>query len=215
MGCRSKQKAFAAGCAGKQPAGKGAITIFLPGGPPHMDMYDPKPDAPAGIRGEFDTITTKVAGVQIREHMPMQARMWDKFAVVRSVASNLRPDLPPFVSLRGMSCGTESAIDIFLQGGMRHQDRWELKPDAPVEFRGEFKPIPTNVPGIEICLHGVSSHMDTYDLKRDATVDFRGGLNKLDYAADVPFYQGTWELKLDYLSDEFNHQRRRAVVGWT
>src|SRR5262245_2912887 len=66
---------------------KSAILIYLPGGPSHMDMYDLKPDAPPDFRGEFNPIPTNVAGVQICEHFPMQARMWDKLAVVRSCIS--------------------------------------------------------------------------------------------------------------------------------
>jgi hypothetical protein len=47
----------------------------------------------------------------------------------------------------------KSAIMIYLPGGPSHIDMYDLKPQAPVEFRGEFKPISTNVPGIEICEH--------------------------------------------------------------
>lgn len=42
-------------------------------------------------------------------------------------------------------------INIFLGGGPPHQDMWEIKTEAPSEIRGEFRPIPTNVPGIQIC----------------------------------------------------------------
>jgi Protein of unknown function (DUF1501) len=66
---------------------KAAIMIYLPGGPSHMDMYDLKPDAPTEYRGEFRPIQTNVPGVQICEHMPRQARMWDKLACVRSIVS--------------------------------------------------------------------------------------------------------------------------------
>ncbi|AWM41401.1 hypothetical protein GobsT_75610 [Gemmata obscuriglobus] len=66
---------------------KAAIMIYLPGGPSHLDMYDLKPDAPAEFRGEFKPIKTNVSGVSICEHMPLQARMWDKLAVVRSLVS--------------------------------------------------------------------------------------------------------------------------------
>jgi hypothetical protein len=48
-------------------------------------MYDLKPAAPVEYRGEFKPIRTNVAGVEICEHFPRQARMWDKFAVIRSV----------------------------------------------------------------------------------------------------------------------------------
>src|SRR5882762_5058800 len=66
---------------------KAAIMIYLPGGPSHMDMYDLKPNAPAEYRGEFRPIQTNVPGVQICEHFPLQARMFDKLAVIRSVVS--------------------------------------------------------------------------------------------------------------------------------
>ncbi|HVS36299.1 MAG TPA: DUF1501 domain-containing protein [Gemmataceae bacterium] len=66
---------------------KSAFMIYLGGGPSHMDMYDLKPDAPKEFRGEFSPIQTNVPGVQICELFPMQARMWDKLAVVRSLSS--------------------------------------------------------------------------------------------------------------------------------
>jgi hypothetical protein len=70
---------------GKPTSSKAAIMIYLPGGPSHMDMYDLKPQAPAEFRGEFKPIPTNVPGIQICEHMPRQARMFDKLAVVRSI----------------------------------------------------------------------------------------------------------------------------------
>src|SRR5262245_54293723 len=75
--------------AGEVPSspGKSAIMIYLPGGPSHMDMYDLKPEAPAEFRGEFKPIPTNVTGIQICEHMPLQAQMFDKLAVVRSIIS--------------------------------------------------------------------------------------------------------------------------------
>src|SRR3954447_659768 len=66
---------------------KAAIMIYLPGGPSDMDMYDLKPDAPQEDRGEFRPIQTNVPGVQICEHMPQQARMFDKLSVIRSIVS--------------------------------------------------------------------------------------------------------------------------------
>jgi hypothetical protein len=74
-----------AGGAGKPSPNKAAIMIYLPGGPSHMDMYDMKPDAPAEFRGEFKPIDTNVSGIRICEHMPLQAKMFDKLAVVRSI----------------------------------------------------------------------------------------------------------------------------------
>ncbi|MCI0685491.1 MAG: DUF1501 domain-containing protein [Gemmataceae bacterium] len=48
---------------------------------------------------------------------------------------------------------TRSAILVFLKGGPSHQDTFDLKPEAPAEYRGEFRPIHTNVPGLDICEH--------------------------------------------------------------
>src|SRR5262245_42558364 len=47
----------------------------------------------------------------------------------------------------------KSCILLFMWGGPAHQDTWDMKPDAPVEIRGEFAPISTSVPGIQICEH--------------------------------------------------------------
>lgn len=62
---------------------KSIIMIFLSGGPSHLDMYDMKPDAPSEYRGEFKPITTRAPGVEICELMPQQARIADKFTVLR------------------------------------------------------------------------------------------------------------------------------------
>ncbi|HXT40488.1 MAG TPA: DUF1501 domain-containing protein [Candidatus Angelobacter sp.] len=64
--------------------GKSVIMICLGGGPSHVDTYDLKPDAPSEIRGEFRPIKTNVPGMEISELLPRQARIADKFAVVRS-----------------------------------------------------------------------------------------------------------------------------------
>ncbi len=64
---------------------KAVIMVFLAGGPPHLDMFDLKPDAPAGIRGEYKPIATNVPGLDICEHMPRLAAMMDKFAVIRAL----------------------------------------------------------------------------------------------------------------------------------
>src|SRR5438067_13911703 len=63
---------------------KSVILVWLAGGPSHIDMYDLKPNAPAEVRGEFRPINTNVPGVQIGEHLPQQAKVMDKLAVLRS-----------------------------------------------------------------------------------------------------------------------------------
>jgi uncharacterized protein (DUF1501 family) len=67
---------------------KSCILVFLNGGPSHLDTWDPKPDAPSEYRGEFGAISTKVAGIQLSEHLPLTAKAADKLAIVRSVTSS-------------------------------------------------------------------------------------------------------------------------------
>src|SRR5262245_44540008 len=53
----------------------------------------------------------------------------------------------------GKTTASKAAIMIYLPGGPSHMDMYDMKPDAPAEFRGEFKPIKTNVAGVQICEH--------------------------------------------------------------
>ncbi len=62
------------------------IFVWLPGGPPHQDTFDMKPDAPLEYRGAYRPIPTNVSGIQICEHLPQLARQADKYALIRSVA---------------------------------------------------------------------------------------------------------------------------------
>jgi hypothetical protein len=59
------------------------ILLWMQGGPSHHDTFDPKPDAPAEIRGEFGTIPTTLTGVRIAEHLPCLARQTDKYSIIR------------------------------------------------------------------------------------------------------------------------------------
>ncbi len=78
-----RQQALAAE-AGQPVKKKSVILVWLAGGPSHLDMYDLKPQSPAEIRGEFRPIATNVSGIEISEHLPRQAGMMDKLAIVRS-----------------------------------------------------------------------------------------------------------------------------------
>lgn len=66
-------------------AARACILIWLDGGPTHFETFDPKPDAPAEIRGELAPIATRVPGVQFCETLPKLAACSDKFAVIRSI----------------------------------------------------------------------------------------------------------------------------------
>jgi len=74
--------------AGIRPSHKAIIMVFLSGGPPHQDMVDLKPDAPAEVRGEFKPIATNVPGIRICEHLPRLAQRMDRVAVIRSLVGS-------------------------------------------------------------------------------------------------------------------------------
>jgi hypothetical protein len=62
------------------------ILLWMGGGPSNIDTFDMKPDAPAEIRGEFQPIPSKIAGLRVCEHLPLMANQMDKIALIRSVA---------------------------------------------------------------------------------------------------------------------------------
>jgi hypothetical protein len=70
---------------GETKTPRAVIMVCLAGGPSHLETYDMKPDAPADYRGEFNPIKTNVSGFDICEHMPLQTKIADKLALVRTV----------------------------------------------------------------------------------------------------------------------------------
>jgi hypothetical protein len=60
------------------------ILLFLWGAPSQFETFDPKPDAPSGIRGEFGVIRTSVPGTMVSEHIPLLAQRADRYAIVRT-----------------------------------------------------------------------------------------------------------------------------------
>src|SRR5438876_2707179 len=80
---RNHKRSSSSGGFGKA---KACILVFNYGGPSHLETWDPKPDAPKEIRGEFQPIATSVPGLTISEHLPRLARMANHYTVVRSVS---------------------------------------------------------------------------------------------------------------------------------
>lgn len=69
---------------------RSCILIFYYGGPSHIDTFDPKPKAPAEVRGQYATIPTSVPGIRFSEHLPKTARIMDRLALVRSLHHPMR-----------------------------------------------------------------------------------------------------------------------------
>src|SRR3954467_15861195 len=87
---------------GIRKSNKSVIMVYLPGGPPHQDMYDLKTEAPSEIRGEFRPIDTNVSGIQICELLPNLAKIADKYATRLSISAAV-DDHSDFACLTGRS----------------------------------------------------------------------------------------------------------------
>ena len=81
-------QSLGAGSGGVKPTKvKHCILIWMAGGPSHIDTFDPKPDAPSDVKGEFKPIDTAVPGLRISEVFPNLAKMMDRVTLIRSVTS--------------------------------------------------------------------------------------------------------------------------------
>jgi len=69
---------------------RSCILIFYYGGPSHLDTFDPKPEAPAEVRGEYRTISTTVPGIRVCEHLPRIAHIMNRLALVRALHHPMR-----------------------------------------------------------------------------------------------------------------------------
>src|SRR3954451_9610468 len=74
-------------CSRGIPRAKRCILLFLMGGPPQHSTWDPKPDAPPEVRGEFGPIPTSVPGMQVCSLLPRLARQADKLCLLRAVST--------------------------------------------------------------------------------------------------------------------------------
>src|SRR3954468_16253776 len=160
---------------GQTTSTKSAIMIYLPGGPSHMDMYDLKPNAPKEFRGEFNPIQTNVPGVQICEHFPLQAKMWDKLAVIRSIVS-VDEHSDSLVST-GYSENANRVANHPSFGSVMSKMRGETNNDIPpfVSLRGmargtepgflgiAHRPFTPEGPGIRNLRHAQGVNVDRFD----------------------------------------------------
>jgi len=115
---------------------KAVILIWLSGGPSHIDTWDPKPDAPSEIRGPFQSIATKIPGVRICEHLPLQAGIIDRLAMVRSVDCRTSTDHFPAPMQAGNPLAQRSRLDPHIgthpsMGAVAARFRGPNKPGMP------------------------------------------------------------------------------------
>lgn len=95
---------LAAEKSGKPHGHKSVIMVYLSGGLPHQDSFDPKPNAPSEVRGEFQPVQTVVPGTQFSELLPQLSLVADKCSIIRSIVEQ-RDEHSSFQNLTGFSMG--------------------------------------------------------------------------------------------------------------
>ena len=127
---------------------KSCILLFMYGSPSQLETFDPKPDAPAGVRGEFGCIASSVPGLNVCERLPRLAQVMDKVTLIRSVSH-------PY-PIHGVAFATTGIprIDVPLELNPRDPNHWPFigsvgrlhrrAPDAEGEG-SRRSPIPRNL----------------------------------------------------------------------
>lgn len=177
---------------------KSCILIWLDGGPSHLDTFDPKPQAPAEIRGPFSTISTNLPGEPLSELLPETAKVMDRISIVRSVTSPLgehnfgaqymltgyKPtpalDYPTFGSAVAKHANSDRqlppnmAIPNFRVGGAKFPPQGFLDARfAPFEVGGD----PANS---QFKIRDVELYPDMTDVRLNRRRDYLNFLNKAD-----------------------------------
>jgi hypothetical protein len=103
-----------------RPKAKSVLLVWMWGGPSHHEMWDPKPNAPAPIRGPFRPIATSVPDTRISELLPMTARCADRFSIVRSMAHDQTDhNVGGTITLTGNIAGAQASGGIPFPGRVR------------------------------------------------------------------------------------------------
>lgn len=129
---------------------KSVIILWMRGGPSQHDMWDPKPDAPAEIRGEFQPIATKVPGIQITELLPQTAALMNKWSIVRSLAhrpqdGNVGHGDGDQICFTGYPPGRDGQVNVMPScGSYVIRQKQHLNPTLPA-----YVMIPKMVPGTD------------------------------------------------------------------
>jgi hypothetical protein len=164
---------FLAGPAHSRPGpgrhgARSCILIYLLGGPPHLDMWDLKPNAPAEIRGPFRPIATSLPGLQICEHLPRLARLAHRYVLVRSVSHPNHNHTPMiYYSLTGRQVERPNE-----DNDVRPPQRTDFPHVGAVLAR--FRPTPHGLPGY-VAVPEVAVRSSTSGEFRRARPLLRGG----------------------------------------
>jgi hypothetical protein len=140
-----------AATSGRRPS---VIILWMRGGPSHIDMWDPKPDAPAEFRGEFGVSPTKVPGITLSDMLPLCGKVMDRWSIVRSLyhtdAGHSSGDQ---ICFTGYPAGPNPDENVYPScGSIVARQLGHLTPDLPA-----YVMIPRMVPGTGPAYLGVAS----------------------------------------------------------
>jgi hypothetical protein len=129
------------------------IILWMRGGPSHIDMWDPKPNAPADYRGEFGVLKTNVPGILLSDMLPMSAKIMDKWSIVRSLhhhdAGHSSGDQ---ICFTGYNAGPNPDENVYPScGSIVSKQIGHLSPDMPA-----YVMIPRKLPGVGPAYLGVA-----------------------------------------------------------
>jgi hypothetical protein len=139
--------------AAKDKAGNSVLLLWMRGGPSHIDMWDPKPDAPAEVRGEFGTMNTNVPGIQLTDMLPMSAARMDQWSIIRSLyhgdAGHSTGDQICFTGYPPGPTPDDNASPSC--GSIVSEQLGRLRPELPA-----YVMIPSKVPGTQAAYLGAA-----------------------------------------------------------
>lgn len=140
--------------AGGSQTEKSVIILWMRGGPPHQDMWDPKPNAPAEYRGEFGVQSSSVPGIQLSDMLPMCGRVMDKWSIIRSLHhDNAGHSAGDQVMFTGYPPGSDPKVNVHPScGSIVKEQLQHLTPELPA-----YVMIPRMVPGTGSAYLGVGN----------------------------------------------------------
>ena len=145
-------KAATAGTSASTKRQKSVIILWMRGGPSHIDMWDPKPDAPVEYRGEFGTIGTSVPGIQLTDMLPKTASIMHKWSIVRSLYhGNAGHSAGDQICFTGYLPGSDPSVNIYPScGSIVAEQLGDRCPELP-----PYVMIPKMDPGTDSAYLGV------------------------------------------------------------
>jgi uncharacterized protein (DUF1501 family) len=189
-----------------------AVFVWLGGGPSHLDTFDPKPDAPAEIRGEFKTIDTSVPGIRICEHLPKLAKLADSYTIVNGISHTLaghelgteylNAGSRPIPSLVYPGYGAVVSKEVAGDKELPHFVAIPSTPQKAGYLGVRHAPLQTNdvpKPGVEFSVRGIS-------LGNGVTVEEFERRQNLLSQLDTTFKGAEADSKLIDGLDRFGHQ---------